>query len=226
MIGDTQEQKVEGGSTAIQALRDVHYHGMSFTEVRELCTLLFHENFPKFREDARQTAEQYVCDFVQKLDVDLVNKAESIAFEKFRDPDVQSSINDAVQASGRKGELANPEILSTLITERVAKGSSTFQDTVIAEAVTVVPKLTSDQIALIAFTFAVRGCGWVGLRNIANLESWGQKLLINVRRGFDLSQVQKEHVVYAGACTISRLASNNRLYRALLMVGSRLRPAR
>ncbi len=111
MLGDTQEQAVEGGSTAIQAAGDVHYHGLSIAEVRDYCTLLWRDNFPRLREEACLAAEQHVKDFASRLEARLVNDTPLISVDKFRDPDVQAAINDAVQASARNGQKANPEIL-------------------------------------------------------------------------------------------------------------------
>ena len=63
MLGDKQEQSADTGSTAIQAGRDVHYHGLSVTEVRDLCVLFLRNNFPELREEARRTAEKHVKSF-------------------------------------------------------------------------------------------------------------------------------------------------------------------
>lgn len=202
MLGDKQDQTVEGGSTAIQAGGNVHYHGLSVAEVRDLCTLFLRNNFPQLREEARQTAEEYVRNFSLQLESRLVNDAASIVLDKFREPDVQAAINDAVQASARKGAAANPGLLSTLIAERVSKQSSEYKDVVISEAVKVIPKLTSPQIALLSFVHFIKSVTITGLPGVAALEPFGKAALLFSSPGFDLSDSQKQHIQYTGACSI------------------------
>lgn len=201
-LSDKQDQKVAEGSTAVQAGRDVHIHGLSVSEVRELCALFLRNNFPQLREEARRTAEEHVREFATNLEERIVNDAASIVFDKFRDPDVQATINDAVQASARKGTSANPQVLSTLIAERVGRTSTDFKDVVISEAVKVVPKLTSPQIALLSFVHFVRSMAIQNLQNVGALEPLGQTALRFSSAGFDLSEAQKNHIQYTGSCMI------------------------
>lgn len=214
MLGDKQDQTVEGGSTAIQAGGNVHYHGLSVAEVRDLCTLFLRNNFPQLREEARQTAEEYVRNFSLQLESRLVNDAASIVLDKFREPDVQAAINDAVQASARKGAAANPGLLSTLIAERVSKQSSEYKDVVISEAVKVIPKLTSPQIALLSFVHFIKSVTITGLPGVAALEPFGKAALLFSSLGFDLSDSQKQHIQYTGACSIISILGGD-IYDAL-----------
>lgn len=205
MLGDKQEQSADTGSIAIQAGRDVHYHGLSVTEVRDLCVLFLRNNFPELREEARRTAEEHVKSFANTLEQKLVNDAASIVLEKFREPDVQAAINDAVQASARKGPAANPAILSTLISERVAKNTNDYKDIVLSEAVQVVPRLTGPQVALMSFVHFVMSVIIQKMPNVAALEGVGQVALRFSSPGFGLSESQKQHIQYAGAASVNNL---------------------
>ncbi len=215
MVGDKkQDQQADGGSTAIQAGRDVNYHGLSVAEVKEICILVLRDNFPQLREDARVTAEQHVKTFADLLESRIANDAASIVLEKFREPDVQASINDAVQASARKGQAANPEILSTLISERVARNTNDYKDIVLSEAVQVVPRLTHSQIGLLSFVHFVKSVAVQNLQNIGGLEPFGQQALIFCRPGYELSQSQWQHIQYTGAASINNLVGGD-IYEAL-----------
>jgi hypothetical protein len=205
MLGDKQEQSADAGATAIQAGRDVHYHGLSVPEVKELCVLFLRNNFPELREEARRTAEEHVRAFAQTLEQKLVNDAASIVLEKFREPDVQAAINDAVQASARKGQAANPTILSTLISERVAKATNDYKDIVVSEAVQVVPRLTPAQIGLLSFVHFVASVTVQNMSSAAALEPYGQTALQFSLLGFGLSDSQKQHIQYAGAASVNNL---------------------
>ena len=202
MIGDKQQQTTESGSTALQAGRDINFHGLSVAEVRELCILFLRDNFPQLQEEAKRVAEEHVRAFATSLENRLANDAASIVMEKFREPDVQAAINDAVQASARKGDGANPHILTTLISERVARQTNDFKDVVLSEAVQVVPRLTGQQIALLSFVHFVRSVVVQGLPSIAALEPYGQAALRFSSSGFGLSESQKQHLQYAGAASV------------------------
>lgn len=205
MLNKNQEQSANDGSTAIQAGGDVHYHGLSVAEVRELCALFLRNNFPELREEARRTAEEHVKVFATTLETRLVNDAASIVLDKFKEPDVQAAINDAVQASARKGSAANPIILSTLISERVAVQTNTYKDIVLSEAVLVVPKLTSEQISLLSFVHFIKSMVMQGLSDPAGLEPYGRVALSFSSAGFGLSESQKQHLQYAGAASVNNI---------------------
>jgi hypothetical protein len=202
VLGDNQEQSADSGATAIQAGRDVHYHGLTVTEVRELCALFLRNNFPVLREEARRTAEEHVKTFAATLEERLINDTASIVLDKFREPDVQAAINDAVQASARKGQAANPQILSTLISERVAKNTNAYKDIVLSEAVQVVPRLTANQISLLSFVHFVRSVIIQDLSDVAGLEPFGLNALRFSTAAFGLSESQKQHIQYAGAASV------------------------
>jgi len=210
MIGDkNQDQAADAGATAIQAGRDVHYHGLSVEGVKEICMLILRDNFPKLREEASRAAEVHVREFANVLEKQLTDNALNIVLDKFSDPDVQAAINDAVQASARKGDSANPQLLATLISERVAKESSPFKDIVISEAVQTVPKLTSAQVSLLSFTHVVCNVQYDNLRSLIDIEQHGIKALEFSRPGFDLSQSQWRHLQYAGTASINTLMGGN-----------------
>jgi hypothetical protein len=205
MLGDKQQQTTESGSTALQAGRDINIHGPSVSEVRELCIVFLRDNFPQLREEAKRTAEEHVRAFATTLESRLINDAASIMLEKFREPDVQAAINDAVQASARKGSRANPQLLTTLISERVARQTNDYKDMVLSEAVQVVPRLTGQQIALISFVHAARSIVIQGLPGVAELESFGQTAIRFSSAGFGLSESQKQHLQYAGAASVNNI---------------------
>ena len=197
MIGDKQNQNVEAEGTAIQAGGDVtvtQNKGLSVAEVKELCLLFLRDNFPSLRDEAIRAAEANVQKFAASLEQKIVEKSGEIVFEKFTDPDVQAAINDAVQASARKGEKANPSVLVDLIAERASASANDFEDIVISEAVTVVPKITKPQIAYLSFIHYMTHVGVQGLQHLSHLEPYSQRALAAVSMGFNLSAAQKSHI--------------------------------
>ncbi|MCV5283331.1 hypothetical protein OFC15_30615, partial [Escherichia coli] len=84
---------------------------------------------------------------------DLTKNVDRLIIDKFCDPDVQATLTEALKSSARKGKKANMDVLSQLLVERVSNNNDDFRDIVLTEAVTVVPKLTQQQISLITIVF-------------------------------------------------------------------------
>lgn len=209
MFNDKQEQNTGPNSTAIQAKEvTINKNGLSVSEVKELCLLFLRDNFPVLREEAIKAAEDNVQKFAQSLEERIVEKSEKIIFEKFADPDVQATINDAVQSSARKGEKAHPSTLVNLIVERASKENGDFQDIVISEAITIVPKITKEQMSYLSFIQYMTSTTF-NISHISELEPQSKAILSVVTSGFNLSESQKRHLQYAGTCTQSQIISEN-----------------
>jgi len=219
MIGDKQNQNVGSNGLALQAARDIHYHGPSVTEIKELCELFLEKNFPILRQEAIQAAQQQVKDFSVVLEKTLIENSADLVIEKFREPDVQAAINDAVQACARKGAKASPDLLSNLIVERISKQSSDYKDIVLNEAIQVIPRLTPNQISFIALHNFCASMVIQGLSNTRQLEDMGRKVLAITENGMNLSDSQKRHIEYTGALTISSISRGDDIYDLLAKGG-------
>lgn len=208
MLGKKQEQTAEQNATAIQAGGNVtvnQNNGLTVAEVKDLCLLFLRDNFPALRDEAIRGAENNVKEFAVELESKIAQNAQFITLEKFKDPDVQAAINDAVQASARRGKKANPSVLVDLISERASTSSNDFKDVVLSEAVLVVPKLTKEQISYLSFIHYMTHCGLQGLQHVSHLEYHSRLALGAVSSGFNLSDSQKRHIQYAGTCSIASM---------------------
>lgn len=204
MLGDKQKQDIGENAVALQAGRDLHV-GMSFSEVRELVHLFLRDNFPKLRDEARTVAEEQVKEMLRIFELRLSVLADKLDPARFREPDVQAAINDAVIASARRGSDANPEILCALIAERVSATPSKFKDMVVSEAVQVVPRLTATQIKLLVLVLVVRHFEPSKNEHTLTLyEGLAQLATPLLDDAMDeLSPVQISHIRYTGALEIS-----------------------
>ena len=208
MFGKSQDQNVGSGAVGMQAGRDVNI-GMSFTEVRELCHLFLQKNFPALRAEAKAAADERVQEFTLKLEQRIADAATKINPAKFSDPDVQACLNDAVLSAARRGDAANPDVLCTLVAERISAISSPFKDIVLSEAVQVVSKLTGEQISLLSLTFFVQSMSFKNLPSLFFLEAIGLKARDTVERSKGLSQSQKQHMQYAGTCSVLNMVTHD-----------------
>ena len=158
--------------------------------------------FPYFAKKLLKKQKGMFRKFATSLESQIIERSEKIILEKFTDPDVQATINDAVKGSARRGEKANPSLLVDLITERASSSTNDFKDIVISEAVTVVPKITKSQIAYLSFIHYMTNMSFQRLKHISELELYSVPALSVVSEGFNLSSSQKKHLEYAGTCSI------------------------
>jgi len=203
-------QKVSNGSTAIQAQGDVTItNGLSAQDVKVIFELLFENQFPKIQEIARQQALINGNEFQAKVISDLHENSKRIITGKFKDPDVQALLNDALISASRKGEKSHPELLSKLIVEKVSSGNSDLKDIVITEAIGVIPKLTREQIALMCGVFILKevtmsaNLGEV----IYFLSNFHDKFEKRFGLEFNLSNANINHISYTGACNYNNFMS-------------------
>ncbi|TWB56111.1 LPO_1073/Vpar_1526 family protein [Nitrospirillum viridazoti] len=208
MLGDKQEQKAEGGSTAIQAGNNIYIRqGMSIADAREVFQMLLRESLPFFQDEARKAAEQNFTRFAKTVEEKLYQRAGTVVLEKLADPDVQATINDAFRASARRGKSSDIDALSNLIVERMSKNSTPYRDIVISEAINVVPKLTRQQISFISFYFSVRMMSF--RLTIPEIESIYTTIRPILNDGLKFPFNQLAHLEYAGCCSVNTLAGGN-----------------
>lgn len=225
MLEDTPRQTKPASTASRPRARGEDFYGLAASDVGEFCILFLRDNFPQLGQEARRLAHEQVLTFSMMLEQRLIQDAEGIDLEKFRLADVQAALNDAVQACARRGAGAHPQILSALISERVARQTSEFKDLVLSETVLAAPRLTGQQIALLSFLHIMTAMSFQGLRGVEGLEVMGQTVLRVAGPGFGLSESQKQHLQYAGAAIVTKGAggdiyeSQSQLYKYLGIVG-------
>ncbi|WP_155640921.1 LPO_1073/Vpar_1526 family protein [Burkholderia pseudomultivorans] len=199
MFGEKQNQSVGAGAVALQSQGDINIAGASPEHVNQMVRLFLEYNFPRVREEARQAAEEHVNKLGETLKATLVASASKIEPSKLANPDVQATINAAVQASARRGDDAHPELLCSLIVERISSGDTEFKDIVISEAVSVVGRLTHAQIGYLSLAMFVTSMTLSGATSIADMEPYAQAAYMACGAGFALSQSQRMYLAYVGA---------------------------
>lgn len=148
------KKKISDNSAGIQADRDVTVNvGLTFSEVEKLTKLFLQENFPKLREDAMFQAQENISTFLNEFEKQLEEKFDKLNVNKFSDPDIQSSINDAVQESGKRGSDANISFLVDLILRKASQNVNDLQSLTISEAIKIVPRLSNSHISLLTIMF-------------------------------------------------------------------------
>lgn len=201
MIGDNQE--VGDGSLAVQARGNVYvdlHPGLSIADVREISELVFERNFPRLRDEALAIARQNVEILVTRLEARLAQSQSEMDIDRLRQPDVQASLNDAVQVAARRGNRTDFNLLSELVCTRLKPGTSDFIALVNEEAIRILSKLTSEQLAFLGLAIAIKLRPTI-VEKIEALESYALKVWPVVQRGTDLDMVQIGYLTSIGVAS-------------------------
>ncbi len=201
---EKQKQATGEGGTSLQAGNDIKVIqniGLQFSEVKEIFHLLLSENFPKLREIACQTATQNIENYLEKFEHKFAQNFNRIDVEKIKDPDIQFSFNEVVEASARKGEKTDSDVLSELLIERMSKTSNDFISIVSSEGIKIVPKLTAEHISFISLVHYLSSVQHTGLTDPIGLEEYASMIVGLTDNSFNLSRSNKQYLQFTGVLT-------------------------
>jgi hypothetical protein len=144
----SQKAKASDGATVIQVAGNFQ-QGISLADCERLFNLLLTENFPRLEAVAAAQAKENVNTLVKATFEKIEAKIALVSVDKLAQPDVQSTFNTAVQGAARKGAKIDIDLLAELLEARIEKENSDYVDNCIEAAVEMVPKLTSEMLALL-----------------------------------------------------------------------------
>lgn len=157
MFGANQDQNVEKGAIAVQAVGDVHITqaGLSYSEVRDVALDVFRANFYQLTapamETARARAQEITEDFLKKLQLENPS-----GFGKGQDPDFQHALFTVQKEYARNGDKDLGELLVDLLVDRSKQDQRDILQIVLNESLSTAPKLTDSQLAALAVMFMFR----------------------------------------------------------------------
>ena len=157
MLDKDQSQTAEDGSTAIQAARDVNITnvGLSYSEVHQIALDVFRSNFYQLaglaQDIARQRAEEITESFLKKLQTENPE-----GMKKSEDPDFQHALFTVQREFARNGDRDLGELLVDLLVDRSKQGNRDILQIVLNESLSTAPKLTDEQLAILAIIFLFR----------------------------------------------------------------------
>ena len=143
-----QNQKAGDHSTNVQALKaEIHHHGLTVPDVRQICMDLFEANFYRLQSAARETAEGRAKEITERFLQEL-NTKNRAGLEAAADPDMQAAIFTAQRDYARFGTKHLEDVLVDLLVERTSAAS--LRQIVLNEAIATASKLTAQQLDLIS----------------------------------------------------------------------------
>ncbi len=140
--------------------KNIAVQGFSAQEV----IALFHSmigNDTKYLQETRQQMTQNINNFAKKfVEIGLGQISEEDKV-KLGEPDLQHTLENAVKIASRKDAHEIHEVLANLIVKRI-QSKDELDDIVFNEAISVMGKLTDNQLKIIAVSFILKNTGWNG----------------------------------------------------------------
>jgi len=206
------EQSVNRSENVVQVSGSVEInnrYGLAVHEVKELTQIFMRENFPVLRAEAIAAAQANVQQFLSKFEEKLAQNIGRIDPNRFKDPDIQSSLNDAVLETAKKGERSNSDLLAELVIERLNTGTNDYVSLVVSEAIKVVPKLTTEQIGFLTLALFLTSTKVTSATSLKDIDALAIAVLQTSQHSFGLSDSQKSHLEFAGCASILQILSNS-----------------
>ncbi len=178
MANKGQDQHAAEGSTAIQAGGSVTITktGLTYAEVRDVALDVFRGNFYQLaglaKETAKTRAEEITEAFLHKL-----QKEHPDGFEKAQDPDFQYALFTVQKEYARHGDKDLGDLLVDLLVDRSKQQDRDILQIVLNESLSTAPKLTENQLAVLATIFLFKYTQSPGVGNHAMLGEYLDKFL-------------------------------------------------
>jgi len=151
----SQKQSSGDGSTNLQADQITVNQGITYSDARDIALDVFNSNFHKLSEVANdiavERAKKVTDDFLVKL-----HNENPDGIYKAQDPDFQYSLFTAQKEYARTGDDELGALLVDLLVDRSKQEQRSILQIVLNESLSVAPKLTKEQLAVLAVCFLFR----------------------------------------------------------------------
>lgn len=200
-VADTLHNQV-GGTTNI--------NGLTYTEAKDLFSVLFKQNFPILKEEAMNLCEERIANFEKEFFEKCSQKISEEKISKFADPDIQNDCNEITKTVAIKNNSIINSLLIEILTNKI-NNDDELQNIASSEAIKVAGKLTETQLRIILFAMIVIYTTYdtkdiVGLEN--NIKNLLEKLNIEHVENIDL-----DHLAYTGC--INKVQFRNDFYHLI-----------
>jgi hypothetical protein len=149
-----QDQNVGTGSSAVQAGRDVTVSiiGGSISEMRQIALDVYRANFYELVGAAKETASARAEEITETFLLKLQRENPS-GFQKAGDPDFLSALFTVQKEYANSGDKDLGSLLVDLLVDRSKQKQRGIMQLVLNESLKTAPKLTDNQLAVLAMAF-------------------------------------------------------------------------
>lgn len=207
------DQKSGENSTNLQIAGNVTI-GISATEARQIALDVFKANFYEFSEKAAKKAMERAEEITDEFIAKFYNKIPELE-NKLQEPSVQSSMFNAQKEFAKTGDKELKEQLLDLLLQRINSDERSLKQIVLDEAISIIPKLTKDQINTLSLIFSAVYFNHRDIVNLNALENYINNKLVNFYPEKQISYSFFTHLQFTGCCTI---LSEGSTYKPLLEI--------
>lgn len=156
MLRNNNKYEQSGGQNSVNLQgENVHYHGLTYSDAKEIAQDVFEKNFRELTTEAAETAAQRANEVREQI-MNKLKQVEENVLESFKDPDVQYQIFNVQKEYARSGDENLAEMLTDLLVERVNEPDRTLKQVLLNESMSVLPKLIKGQVDILTWVFVVR----------------------------------------------------------------------
>lgn len=198
------EYKQINGKNSInqQAEEIINKYGLSYSEVKEIALDVFKNNFYQLSTEANQLAferaKKFIEDYINKL-----IKDNPIGIQQCQNPDFQYVLFEAQKNYARSGDKNQEELLINLLIERSKQNERSTLQIVLNESISVINKLTQQQIDLLSFIYLIRYTKNSLAPTLDALISYFNQFFRPIINGISENYTDIQHLLYTGCGTES-----------------------
>lgn len=147
LLGNRMKQSA--GDNAQQIQGQTVLVGMSYADVKDLCTTLIQSELALYAQAANAEAQKRFDTILDKL-IDALTKIDEKYRSRFQEPAIQFAANETFKEFIRSGKEELSDDLIDLMIERIRVEEHTTKQALIDEARQILPKLSSVTISILA----------------------------------------------------------------------------
>lgn len=208
MIKDDNQNQTSGDdSTNLQAKSiAIHHHGISYSDARDIAIDVFKANYLQLSKSAAQIARDRAEELTDKF-LEKLKEQNADAIASMETPGMQYALFSAQKEYARTGDKDLESLLVDILIDRSSSTERTIKQIVLDEALSVAPKLTSEQMDALTVNFFI-----VRTQNhaIVNLGKFAEYLDSDIGpfvNGLATDTSCYEHLVYTGCGSLSLIGN-------------------
>lgn len=168
----------------------INHFGLTYCEIQEICKNICASEIQRCFNDAFIVAEQRLGEAINHLIIVIENIA-NINPDKFRDPDIQYSLQKTIIPYIRTGDKELEEHLINLFIDRLMINERCTKQSIIEEAIDIIPTLSRPSLALMA----VQVFSGLVISSAPLLEESFERMLPIFKSLDGLTRMDAEHLV-------------------------------
>ena len=138
-------------SNVNQAGRDININvGVQYNDLRQMVQDIVRAEMFQSNQVFRQTLEARALEYDAKVVEKITEEQDATLIDKFARPDIQFAMRDSVKQFVRSGSQEDLEEQVDMLIDRLKVGEGSVMQSVIEEAINILPRLSRPAVALLA----------------------------------------------------------------------------